>query len=62
MAYEKFAQKASGFALCGVAVVLGDRGVRVGVTGVAPKPYRGGAVESALGKDRGAEAIAKAAE
>ena len=36
VAYEKFAQKASGFAICGVAVADG----RIGVTGVAAKPYR----------------------
>jgi aerobic carbon-monoxide dehydrogenase medium subunit len=35
VAYEKFAQKASGFAICGVAVAEG----RIGVTGVAAKPY-----------------------
>lgn len=36
VAYEKFAQKASGFALCGIAVAEG----RIGVTGVSAKPYR----------------------
>jgi carbon-monoxide dehydrogenase medium subunit len=41
VAYEKFAQKASGFAICGIAVAAG----RVGVTGVAAKPYRALAVE-----------------
>ena len=60
--YEKFAQKASGFALCGVAVVIDGKSVRVGVTGVAATPYRATAVESALGGDRSAGAIAKAAE
>jgi carbon-monoxide dehydrogenase medium subunit len=44
VAYEKFAQKASGFAVCGVAVVAG----RVGITGVAAKAYRAVAVEKAL--------------
>jgi carbon-monoxide dehydrogenase medium subunit len=44
VAYEKFAQKASGFAICGVAVAAG----RVGITGVAAKPYRATAVEKAL--------------
>ena len=36
VAYEKFAQKASGFAICGVAVAAG----RIGITGIAAKPYR----------------------
>ena len=64
VAYEKTEQKASGFALAGVAVVVGNLGdVRVGITGVGPKAYRANAVESAL---RGqavptAEAIARAA-
>ena len=44
VAYEKFAQKASGFAVCGIAVAEG----RVGITGVAAKPYRALAVEKAL--------------
>jgi len=44
VAYEKFAQKASGFAICGIAVAEG----RVGITGVAAKPYRALAVEKAL--------------
>jgi carbon-monoxide dehydrogenase medium subunit len=44
VAYEKFAQKASGFAICGVAVAAG----RVGITGVAAKAYRAAAVEKAL--------------
>ena len=51
VAYEKFAQKASGFALAGVAVriVNSAKGtVVVGVTGVAAVPYRATAVESAL--------------
>ncbi len=62
VAYEKFAQKASGFALCGVAAVVEGKRVRVGVTGVAARPYRASAVESALGAERSAGAIAKAAE
>jgi aerobic carbon-monoxide dehydrogenase medium subunit len=49
-AYVKTEQKASGFALCGVAAVVDarTRRVRVGVTGVAPVPYRALAVERAL--------------
>jgi carbon-monoxide dehydrogenase medium subunit len=50
VAYAKFAQKASGFAIAGVAAVT-DRAagtVSVGITGVARKPYRATAVEEAL--------------
>ena len=48
VAYEKFAQKASGFAICGVAVAEN----RVGITGVAAKAYRAVAVEQALAAGR----------
>ena len=50
VAYVKTEQKASGFALTGVAVVVqqGGRDIRVGVTGVAAKPYRATGVERAL--------------
>lgn len=50
VAYIKTEQKASGFALCGVAAVVDARTkrVRVGITGVAPVPYRARAVERAL--------------
>ena len=48
VAYVKTEQKASGFALAGVAVVIGADGVRVGVTGIAAKAYRAAAVERAL--------------
>jgi carbon-monoxide dehydrogenase medium subunit len=50
VAYVKFAQKASGFAIAGVAAVIDEKqkDVRVGITGVAPKPYRARAVEQAL--------------
>jgi carbon-monoxide dehydrogenase medium subunit len=50
VAYVKFAQKASGFAIAGVAAVVDRKAqrVRVGVTGVAAKAYRAGAVEEAL--------------
>ena len=64
VAYEKTEQKASGFALAGVAVVVGNLGdVRVGITGVGPKAYRANAVESALRGQAAptAEAIARAA-
>lgn len=61
VAYVKTAQKASGFALAGVAVVAGPDGVRVGVTGVAAKAYRATAVEQALKGGRSAAAILAAA-
>jgi carbon-monoxide dehydrogenase medium subunit len=52
VAYVKTEQKASGFAVCGVAAVV-DKGVgavRVGITGVAAAPYRATAVEQALAR------------
>ena len=63
VAYEKTEQKASGFALAGVAVVLTQDSLRVGVTGVAARPYRAAAVEQALRGRRQptAEAIEQAA-
>ncbi len=63
-AYVKTDQKASGFALCGVAVVVDQKAkrVRVGVTGVAPVPYRAREVERALeGRTLDAESIESAA-
>ncbi len=50
VAYVKFAQKASGFAIAGVAVVIDEKkkDVRIGITGVAVKAYRAKAVEKAL--------------
>ena len=50
VAYVKTAQKASGFAVAGVAVVLDKaaRAARVAVNGVAAKAYRAEAVEAAL--------------
>jgi len=64
VAYEKTEQKASGFAVAGVAVVIESDAVRIGVTGVAAKAYRATAVERALiGAPRPwrAETIAEAA-
>ena len=66
VAYVKFAQKASGFAIAGVAAVTNGTNA-VGITGVAPKAYRARAVEVALGgkaltKQLIADAAAKAAE
>jgi aerobic carbon-monoxide dehydrogenase medium subunit len=51
VAYVKTEQKASGFALAGVAAVVDGRSVRVAVTGVAAKAYRAAAVEQALGAE-----------
>ena len=64
-AYVKFAQKASGFAIVGVAVFMDKarKEVTVGVTGVAPKAYRATGVEAALrGLELSAATIATAAQ
>ena len=64
VAYVKSAQKASGFAIAGVAAVVdkAQKAVRVGVTGVAAKPYRATEVERALGgRDLNKETIRQAA-
>ena len=45
VAYEKFANKASGFAICGIAVVSSPT-LAIGVTGVATKPYRTASIEA----------------
>lgn len=57
-AWEDLEQPASGYSVCGVAAVVGDRHgvlgsatfdhVRVAITGVGEAPYRATAVESAL--------------
>lgn len=66
-AYRTLEQRASGYALVGVAAVLRKAGptiddVRVGITGVADHAYRATAVEQALnGTDGGEAAIAAAA-
>jgi carbon-monoxide dehydrogenase medium subunit len=71
-AYRSIEQAASGYAIAGVAVVLGHRHgvfgsseidhVRVAVTGVADAPYRARAVEAALvGTDCSPATIADAA-
>jgi carbon-monoxide dehydrogenase medium subunit len=63
-AYVKFAQKASGFAIAGVAAIIdsANKTVKVGITGVSAKPYRAKAVEQSLkGKELTAETITKAA-
>jgi len=61
VAYVKTEQKASGFALAGVAVVISPSGIRVGVTGIAAKAYRAAGVEQALNGQTTANAIALAA-
>ena len=63
VAYVKFAQKASGFAIAGAAAVVdkANRTVAVGITGIAPKPYRATAVENALkGRELTAEIVREA--
>ncbi len=66
-AYEKARNRASGYAVVGVAVAVETAGgtvstVAVGVTGAAGKPSRATAAEAALaGKPISAEAIAAAA-
>src|SRR5437764_3190145 len=61
VAYEKTEQKASGFALAGVAAVVGAGGVRIGITGVAATAYRAVAVEQALAGQGSPNAAAIAA-
>jgi carbon-monoxide dehydrogenase medium subunit len=66
--YQKFYHPASGYAICGVAVVIeGANGTvstcRVGVTGVSDSGYRATAVEQALeGQSFSTELVASAAE
>src|ERR1700732_3622203 len=65
VAYVKFAQKASGFAIAGVAAVVdkAQRSVSVAVTGVAAKAYRASGVEAALRRlELSAATIATAAQ
>ena len=65
VAYVKIAQKASGFALTGVAAVVdkAQKSVAVAVTGVAAKAYRAAGAESALrGLELSAATIATAAQ
>ena len=65
VAYVKFAQKASGFAIAGVAAIVEStsKTVRVGVTGVARKAFRATGVEDALrGKALTSANIAAAAD
>lgn len=66
--YQKVRHPASGFAVVGIAVAVGlgadgsCESASVGVTGVASKAYRAGAVEAALkGQKLNADTIAQAA-
>ena len=70
-AYRMLEQPASGFAIAGVAVVIGQTGgsspdaqiddIRVAVTGVGEKPYRATSVENALrGSKLGSASIGSA--
>ena len=64
-AYVKFAQKASGFAIAGIATVLDKarKDVAIAVTGVAAKVYRAADAESSLrGSELSATTIAAAAQ
>jgi carbon-monoxide dehydrogenase medium subunit len=64
-AYAKFAQKASGFAIAGVAAVVDKarKDVAIAVTGVAAKVYRASAAELSLrGLELSATTIATAAQ
>jgi len=65
VAYVKFAQKASGFAIAGVAAAVDkvQKSVSVAVTGVASKAYRAAGVESSLrGLELSTATIATAAQ
>jgi carbon-monoxide dehydrogenase medium subunit len=48
MAYEKLANAASGYAIVGVAAIVADGTVKIGVTGTADRAFRASAAESAL--------------
>ncbi len=64
-AYVKFAQKASGFAIVGVAAIIDSdqRRVRLGITGAATKAFRATAAEEALeGKPLTPDNIGKAVD
>jgi len=61
-AYEKFAHPASGYAIVGVAAVVGADGVKVAITGSTYKATRLTAVEQALSGNVDAASIDAAAE
>ena len=56
-AYEKFAHRASKFALVGVMVADTAQGIRVAVTGAAPSVFRVPAMEAALTKSFAAASL-----
>jgi len=56
--YAKFPNPASRYAVVGVMVSQGSAGTRVAVTGAAPSVFRVSAMESALGGNFSADAIA----
>lgn len=60
-AYAKFPHPASRFALVGVFVARGPRGVRVAVTGAGPSVFRVPEMEKALGARFAPDAIASVA-
>lgn len=59
-AYQVVEQPASGFAIAGVAAVVGDD-IRIAVTGVGDHPYRAAAAEAALAASLDDATIAAAA-
>jgi carbon-monoxide dehydrogenase medium subunit len=61
-AYLKMANKASHYAVVGVAAAVRNGRVAVGITGAGTVPVRATAVEQALGSNPNAETIARAAE
>jgi aerobic carbon-monoxide dehydrogenase medium subunit len=56
--YEKFAHRASKFALVGVMVAETANGIRVAVTGAGPTVFRVPAMEAALAKKFAADSLA----
>ena len=56
-AYAKFPHPASKYAVVGVMVADGPAGIRVGITGAKPVPFRASTIEDALGAGFSAESI-----
>ena len=56
-AYEKFPHPASGYAMAGVFVAEGAKGLRVAVTGAASGVFRWEAAEKALAKKMSVDAL-----
>jgi carbon-monoxide dehydrogenase medium subunit len=61
VAYEKSAQQACGFAICGAAVVADSGKARVGITGAGPKAYRALGVEEDLAQGKTPEEASRRA-